>query len=264
MMRSVASPSSFLLLSFVVVFGACGTKAPLNPGASCVLNSDCTDPLSCKFGKCHRQCNETRDCAAGERCVKVDGVGVCASAAGLACATGCPSPLICGPGDQCGSVCAVEGDCLANQTCLASVCVDRTLLSDGGANGNDGGSGDGGGCSAAKVTNMFFVTCSSTGQTCTPAYTYPFDVQCRSEVSVVYTPPPGHCSDVMVDVSLDGSPGVRSSFVGANQPTAPLGLGAVAKGTHVISLQATGRIGGCNTGALASWSGQIDLAVNPL
>lgn len=115
----------------------------LSLGRSCTLNSDCTDPLSCKFGKCHRQCAETRDCSTGEVCIKVDGIGVCQSISELTCTDteGCPSPLVCGPSNTCGSVCREAADCLGGQSCLASVCVEVSTPVIDAAGGGDAGSG---------------------------------------------------------------------------------------------------------------------------
>ena len=48
--------------------GCSNRKTPL-PGKSCYLNSDCDDPLSCTFNKCHEACRENGDCPNGGLCV---------------------------------------------------------------------------------------------------------------------------------------------------------------------------------------------------
>jgi hypothetical protein len=136
----------FWCLAFAAAgcLAACSSRqAPLMLGQSCVLNSDCNDPPSCKFGKCHRACVETRDCDLGQRCVKVDGVGVCQLPVEMKCAAGvCPKTLVCGPDDQCLNSCTAEDQCLKGQHCGSNVCVDLNQGMDGGtdtpANGGDG------------------------------------------------------------------------------------------------------------------------------
>ena len=54
-----------------------GASTPGGVGASCMLNTDCNDPLTCNFGKCHQACARSRDCPPGELCVEVSGYGVC-------------------------------------------------------------------------------------------------------------------------------------------------------------------------------------------
>src|SRR5258708_708196 len=78
-MSNVQPVRSFVLLclSFVAAIG-CGSSSKKVPiGGGCVLNSECDNPLACKFMKCHHACDESRDCDPGQRCVKVDGIGVC-------------------------------------------------------------------------------------------------------------------------------------------------------------------------------------------
>lgn len=134
----------------------CGDSEKLpSMGGSCTLNSDCTDPLSCKFGRCHKQCNADRDCDLSQRCVKVDGRGICQLPEEKTCGpnTACLAPLACSSDNQCRTGCTTNADCLATQTCVAgtaggaSVCAepaDRPSAAyDGGASGLDSGTGGG-------------------------------------------------------------------------------------------------------------------------
>jgi hypothetical protein len=145
----------------LAAMAGCGDSEKLpSVGGSCTLNSDCNNPLSCKFGKCHKQCNADRDCDLGQRCVKVDGKGICQLPEEKNCgpSVACMAPLACSSDNQCRTGCTTAADCLGTQTCVAgtaggaSVCAepaDRPSAAyDGGASGLDsgigGGSADGG------------------------------------------------------------------------------------------------------------------------
>jgi hypothetical protein len=47
------------------------------PGATCLVSSDCLDPLVCALGTCHSACLEDRDCPAFQRCVSAGAGRVC-------------------------------------------------------------------------------------------------------------------------------------------------------------------------------------------
>src|SRR5207244_8271008 len=76
MNRSLSCLAPVLVLFAVA---SCGSSAKPKPGTACQINSDCNNPLSCTAGKCHQQCQESRDCTqAGARCVKdMAGMNVC-------------------------------------------------------------------------------------------------------------------------------------------------------------------------------------------
>ncbi len=57
--------------------GNCSEAAKGTVGASCVLGSDCNQPLACSMSRCHDACQTTADCPAGESCVKINGTTVC-------------------------------------------------------------------------------------------------------------------------------------------------------------------------------------------
>jgi hypothetical protein len=115
----------FVWMCSALVLAACGgDDKKLELGGSCTLNSDCADGLLCKFGACHKACVKSIDCAAGERCVQVDGVAVCQASA---CAPGCPAPLACREVDQtCRNRCTTADDCLGGQMCAGAFCVEKT------------------------------------------------------------------------------------------------------------------------------------------
>ncbi len=115
-----------------------------NEGIACVYNTDCPDPLTCRNGRCALECHGDRDCAHGERCVKmactVNGVVVGPGGGGDGgngdgggnLAPGCTNRVkdgnevdidcggTCGP---CGtdSKCGIPADCISN-LCTNSVC----------------------------------------------------------------------------------------------------------------------------------------------
>jgi hypothetical protein len=95
-------------------------------GATCLINSDCLNPLVCVFGRCHEQCLETRDCAIGQRCIKSSGGGVCQKESERRCVASesCPLPLFCAADLQCRNACAGDIDCTRNQRCAGGACAD--------------------------------------------------------------------------------------------------------------------------------------------
>ena len=114
----------------------------------------------------------------------------------------------------------------------------------------------------ALVTTAYPVdiTCSpAAGQLCDP----PFSTSLSSAdiLRVGFTASPAHCSSITVDFFLDGFLVFTSDPLGPGDSTPPLDLGPVIPGTHVLSLQATGIVGGCNTGTLAAWSGTLTTMV---
>ncbi|HEX7599006.1 MAG TPA: hypothetical protein VF518_12380, partial [Polyangia bacterium] len=68
---------AYLCLALLGAAACSGGNKKLQLAGSCSLNSECTNPLVCKFGSCHTACTQTRDCLSGERCVRVDDIGVC-------------------------------------------------------------------------------------------------------------------------------------------------------------------------------------------
>jgi hypothetical protein len=152
--------------------GCSNRKTPL-PGRSCYLNSDCEDPLSCTFNKCHEACRESGDCPNGGLCIYAPAAPASRDAqmsmpdAGLlkvcvqeSCAmnSDCPDLLVCGRDLRCRQECAASKDCPSrNQLCVIGndqgqkVCAEaidigdngQLLLADGGLPpANDAGAPD--------------------------------------------------------------------------------------------------------------------------
>lgn len=128
-----------ILASFLAACG--GNDKKLQLGGTCALNSDCNNPLVCKFSACHQSCSETRDCPTGERCIQVDNVGICQLATETSCSATspqCKTPLVCASDKICRNTCAAGGDCLKGQECIVNVCIDvgeTTSQLDGGVDG---------------------------------------------------------------------------------------------------------------------------------
>jgi hypothetical protein len=140
------------VLGAVIASASCSsTPPPAGVAQGCVLDSDCTGQLVCKFGLCHEACSTSKDCM-GATCLlpgecELPQEKMCSST--LPCVTG----LTCA-NDVCRSACsptAKSGSseaCLSGQSCVSvpkssdRVCVDNAA--DGGTHPGDGGKEDGG------------------------------------------------------------------------------------------------------------------------
>jgi hypothetical protein len=161
-----------------LVLAGCGSDAKPKPGATCTINSECNNPLSCTAGKCHEQCQDSRDCQQpGARCVKDNvvgsatmGVHVCQLPEEMPrCSmnSDCKLGLVCAKDLMCRNECKEDRDCPGkSQKCVELFCADpedinpatgNTLkpatdagvVGTGGAGGStDGGSTGGAGGSA--------------------------------------------------------------------------------------------------------------------
>jgi len=142
---------SSLLISICLIAIAAAScsdsSEKLELGGGCTLDSDCTNPLSCKFATCHQQCAESRDCPTGQHCVTVGGVGVCQTPAEATCGTAhaCSAPLVCRSDDgTCRNACTSSGACAGTgQACVGTYCLDSTEIAknDGSAGAGDGAPG---------------------------------------------------------------------------------------------------------------------------
>lgn len=123
-----------------------------------------------------------------------------------------------------------------------------------------------------QVISNIFITCQGKSQMCTPAYSV--KIETGSVLKVRYTVPPGHCSSVRLHFSVDGKLVHTTRWLGWQGAPAPynsnpldtgtINLGHVSPGTHNLSVQAEGQIGGCNKeGYLASWGGTLRIITTP-
>jgi photosystem II stability/assembly factor-like uncharacterized protein len=113
------------------------------------------------------------------------------------------------------------------------------------------------------TTGGFAVTCTSTGQVCSPPEKLTIAIPRRGMIrEITYTTSPAHCSAVLVRILLSGrlvgktdklNPGQRSQTLNAHI--------FLHKGSTTLSFQAQGFTGGCNAGRLASWGGKVTVKV---
>ena len=102
---------------------------------SCLINSNCEEPLVCAFKTCHVQCESSRDCQDGARCVVSDKpYKVCQFDEDVACegANDCPDPLICGVDGECRNQCILDAQCTGDQVCVSGACAEPAELNSDG------------------------------------------------------------------------------------------------------------------------------------
>lgn len=105
------------------------TLAALSEG--CLINSDCGGALVCAFRRCHVQCNESKDCELGQRCVGADRpFSVCQLEIEKLCTfnSQCPEGQLCAVDGECRDQCKTARDCLLNQVCANGSCAEPDEL----------------------------------------------------------------------------------------------------------------------------------------
>ena len=116
-----------LSIVFVVALG-CSSSKKIDTGTPCLLNSDCNNPLSCVYGKCHEGCRSSTDCSGGAECTKIQNIGVCLLPEEATCTTSnqtCNTPLVCAVDLHCRNTCSVATtDCVGSQLCVQGYCAD--------------------------------------------------------------------------------------------------------------------------------------------
>src|SRR5947207_15027494 len=119
---------------FLVSLSRCASDTP-PPAAktACLIDSQCNNPLVCRFESCHSACNETRDCPnKTDRCIKAGRVGVCQTVEerheGCTYSSECPEGLKCAVDQVCRVPCLAMDDCLPKQVCTSHVCSDPDEL----------------------------------------------------------------------------------------------------------------------------------------
>jgi hypothetical protein len=126
------------------ILAACGSShEKLDLGGTCILNSDCNEPLLCKFGACHKACVRSVDCENGGHCVVADGVAVCETQSESTCSANgtCATGLVCRTVDNtCRSACSPTNDisCMAGQTCNGTVCLENKEVANPGTDASAG------------------------------------------------------------------------------------------------------------------------------
>ena len=162
-MKAPPTPGALAVAILLVAALGCSDRKTPVPGRTCYLNSDCENPLSCTFNKCHEACRENGDCPNGGLCVyspaapasgdaqmSVPDAGLLKVCVQESCTmnSDCPDLLVCGRDLRCRQECAANKDCPSrNQLCVIGndqgqkVCAEaidigdngQLLLADGGA-----------------------------------------------------------------------------------------------------------------------------------
>ncbi|MBI3652834.1 MAG: hypothetical protein HY231_17560 [Acidobacteria bacterium] len=109
--------------------------------------------------------------------------------------------------------------------------------------------------------NIPSVTCSSSGQTCSPPFTTSVNVLAGT-FEVQFTPSSQHCSSMSASINVDNGTAQQTAVLGPGVSSVFLNFGTVTAGVHNISVQGIGQTGGCNTGALLNWMGAITVRAN--
>lgn len=102
---------------------------------SCLVNSDCSAPLVCAFEACHAECESSRDCSDGARCVAAARpYKVCQLEEERQCqrTSNCAEGLVCGVDGECRDQCSSDNDCVEGQLCVSGTCADTDELDDSG------------------------------------------------------------------------------------------------------------------------------------
>jgi uncharacterized protein (TIGR03437 family) len=110
----------------------------------------------------------------------------------------------------------------------------------------------------AQINQTISVTCTSTGQLCTPSYSTVINVPQPGVLNLTYTTPSDPCATWRVHFYADGVQLGTSGFLPPGVMTGPIPDNVTA-GNHTIMLQAEGQAGGCDTGTLAAWGGTLSI-----
>jgi len=113
------------------------------------------------------------------------------------------------------------------------------------------------------TTGNFTVTCTSSGQVCSPPEELTFSLTRKSVLSsVTYTTSPQHCSAVLVRVLLAGHVVAKTHKLDAGDKTDKVTTHvSLPKGKTTLGFQAQGFMGGCNVGHVGSWGGKVTVTV---
>ena len=111
-------------------------------------------------------------------------------------------------------------------------------------------------------TGKFTVSCTSSGQVCSPPERLKVDVKnerVRIE-RIRYVAATTHCSAGRILISLDRERVGATDFVNAGERATVDKLKVTLDpGLHKFAFRIEGRTGGCNAGFVGSWGGKITL-----
>jgi hypothetical protein len=136
----------------------CSAVKKIDVGGTCVLNSDCNQPLACTMDKCHDACHTSADCAPGQSCITAsDQSKVCQLPSEKRCIynSECPPGLMCATDRQCRNQCQGNADCVSGQVCTTTHTCAELNQTDPSGNlvGPDSGVGGSGGASGTGSTD---------------------------------------------------------------------------------------------------------------
>jgi hypothetical protein len=119
-----------LMAASVWLAAGCSSEKRIEAGGTCIMNSDCTQPLVCTMGKCHDACHTSADCSAGQ-CVKVDNTTICQLPAEADCSKtqSCSDGFLCASDQRCRALCQSPSDCTGAQACMNGTCHDACQVS---------------------------------------------------------------------------------------------------------------------------------------
>jgi hypothetical protein len=129
--------TAIALTSTACLFGACTTEpepARVTIAEGCLINTNCNAPLVCAFRRCHEECQDSRDCPTGQRCISSDRpFHVCQLPIETKCTynTQCPETQKCGVDGQCRDECTSDRDCVSGQMCASGTCAEPAELTGG-------------------------------------------------------------------------------------------------------------------------------------
>jgi hypothetical protein len=141
MMRALSlAACCFAAGALVLPISGCDSNADeraelVKLSSSCRINSDCGSLLVCVFERCHEQCESSRDCEDGARCVQSpQRRNVCQLPDEQSCREGsaCPEGQVCGIDAECRDGCSADAQCLTEQVCSAGTCADLVEVDEQG------------------------------------------------------------------------------------------------------------------------------------
>jgi hypothetical protein len=112
-------------------------------------------------------------------------------------------------------------------------------------------------CCASDVVS---IDCLGDSQSC--GWMPYYSINSRAdEVRLSISTPSTQCSDLSFEIYVTGILQYVTDFMGPSQSTGDITLLGMT-GSHLITINAVGRVGGCNTGVLQGWTGDVQLCVD--
>jgi hypothetical protein len=110
-------------------------------------------------------------------------------------------------------------------------------------------------------TGPFLIECTSTGQVCDPPATLAIGDPVRPLKirKFIYDAASTHCSAGRLLIELDGALIGRMRFVLGSERAKLRKRLRLAPGEHTLAFRIEGKVGGCNSGRVASWAGEISV-----